>query len=287
MLRSKRTEERPIHQLCIRPTRGCKSLLFTTLAACLGRITLCITPLLSLGADQTVKHQHNTNTRSTELNSLHLDEVPKGDIQLILELLLATAPSPSILVYASPQSLVTRATGRSVFLKFIMDNHHVLAMIVIDEIHLLTDFRRSFRAEITLLKDKLFDKVKETKPIVFLTATCTKSVRSLFESFLIGVKCNSGVHWPSPLEMKNQKVRIEVVYTPLWYASVQKIIAFYLPHHTTLLNKVIIYWNARQQILKLVDKLETYLDGDDKFDETDVLTLVGSQTRAEKAAKIK
>ena len=92
MLRSKRTEERPIHQLCIRPTGGGKSLLFTTLAACLGRITLCITPLLSLGADQTVKHQHNTNTRSTELNSLHLDEVPKGDMQLILDLLLMLLP---------------------------------------------------------------------------------------------------------------------------------------------------------------------------------------------------
>ena len=81
MLRSIRTEERAIHQLCIRPTGGGKSLLFTTLAACLGRITLCITPLLSLGADQTIKHQqHNTKTKSTELNSLHLDEVTKGDM---------------------------------------------------------------------------------------------------------------------------------------------------------------------------------------------------------------
>ena len=96
MLRSERTEQSAIHQLCIRPTGGGKSLLFTTLAACLGRITLCITPLLSLGADQTIKHQHNTKTRSTELNSLHLDEVPKGDMQLILDLLLATAPSSSI-----------------------------------------------------------------------------------------------------------------------------------------------------------------------------------------------
>ena len=93
---------------------------------------------------------------------------------------------------------MTRATGCSVFLQFILDN----AMIVLDKIHLLTDFRRSFRAEITLLKDELFDKVKETKPMLFLTAMCTKSVRSSFKS-LIGVKCNS-VHWPSPLEMKKR-----------------------------------------------------------------------------------
>ena len=284
MLRSKRTEERAIHQLCIRPTGGGKSLLFTTLASCLGRITLCITPLLSLGADQTIKHQHNTKTKSTELNSLHLDEVPKGDMQLSLNLLLATAPSSSILVYASPQSLVTKATGRSVCLEFLLVNHHLLSMIVIDEIHLLTDFGRSFRADINMLKDELFNKVKETTPMVFLTATCTKSVRSSFED-LIGVKCNS-VHWPSPLEMKNRKVRIELMYTPLWYASVQKTIAFYLPNHATLPNKVIIYSNARKRILKLVDKLENYLDGDNKFEEIDVLTLVGTQTRAEKAAII-
>ena len=75
------------------------------------------------------------------MKSLHLDKVPKGDMQqLILVLLLATAPSSSILVYASPQSLVTKVTGRSAFLEFILENKHLLSMIVIDEIHLLTDF---------------------------------------------------------------------------------------------------------------------------------------------------
>ena len=116
-------------------------------------------------SDQTIKHQRSTQTKSTELNSLHLDEVPKGDMQLILKLLLATAPSSLILVYASPQSLVTKATGRSAFLEFLLCNHHLLSMIVIDEIHLLNDFGRSFRAYINMLKDKLFEKVKETKPI--------------------------------------------------------------------------------------------------------------------------
>ena len=77
------------------------------------------------------------------------------------------------------------------------------------------------------------------------------------------------------------------MYTPLWYSSVQKTIAFYLPDHSTLRNKVIIYSNARQQILKLVEKLENYLDGDEKFDEIDILTLVGTLSRAEKAATIK
>ena len=116
-------------------------------------------------------------------------------------------------------------------------------MIVIDEIHLLTDFGRSFRVEINMLKEELFSKVKETKPMLFLTMMCTKSVWSSFKN-LIGVKCNS-LYWPSSLQMTNQKVRIEVVYTPLWYSSVQKTIAFYLLDHAALPNKVIIYSNAR------------------------------------------
>ena len=157
------------------------------------------------------KYQHSTKTKSTELNSLYLDKVPKGDMQLILDLLLATDPSSSILAYTSPQSLVTKDTSHSAFL---LDNHHLLSMIVIDEIHLLTDFGRLFRAEINMLKDELLNKVKETKPMLSLTATCTKLAWSSLENLVIGVTCNS-LHWPSPLGMMNRKVRIEVLYTPL------------------------------------------------------------------------
>ena len=61
ILHTKLNTDDDIHQLCcVRPTGGRKSLLFTTLAVCLGNLTLAITPLLSLGADQTIKHQRNT-----------------------------------------------------------------------------------------------------------------------------------------------------------------------------------------------------------------------------------
>ena len=54
---------------------------------------------------------------------------------------------------------------------------------------------------------------------------------------LIGVTCNN-IHWPSALEMVNWKVQIEVLYTPLWYLSMQKMIKFYVAPHATLPNKV-------------------------------------------------
>ena len=45
----------PCRYLCIRPTGGGKTLLFTTIARFLRGVTICISPLLSLGADQAPK----------------------------------------------------------------------------------------------------------------------------------------------------------------------------------------------------------------------------------------
>ena len=39
--------------LCVRPTGGGKSLIFNVIATVLKGVTICICPLLSLGADQT------------------------------------------------------------------------------------------------------------------------------------------------------------------------------------------------------------------------------------------
>ena len=103
MLRSIHSTDATIYQLCVRPTGGGKLLLFTTLAACLGHITtICITPLLCLGADQTIKHQQNTISSRNEIISVHLDEIPKGDISEYITLCQATIESFSTIIYASP-----------------------------------------------------------------------------------------------------------------------------------------------------------------------------------------
>lgn len=118
ILRSIHSTDATTYQLCVCPTGRGKSLQFTTLAACLGRITLCISPLLSLGADQrTIKHQKNTISSSE-----------------FITLCKATIESFFTVIYASPQALITKA-GPSSFLKFLLDHKHVLRMVVIDEIH--------------------------------------------------------------------------------------------------------------------------------------------------------
>ena len=117
MLQSMHSTDTTIHKLCIRPTGGGKSLLFTILAACLRHITLYITPLLSLGTYQTIKHQWNTTSNRSELNSVHLDEIPKEDMTDAIISYKSNADFFSIIVCSSPQSLVTK-DGLSKYMKF-------------------------------------------------------------------------------------------------------------------------------------------------------------------------
>ena len=72
------------------------------------------------------------------------------------------------------------------------------------------------------------------------------------------------------------------------YLSMQKTIEFYILPHATLPNKVIVYSNSRERILLLLVKnLENYFDGDDDLQACDdVMTLVGTQTSAQKASTI-
>ena len=75
ILHAKLCADDNIHCLCARPTGGRKSLLSNSLDVYLANINSSITPLLSLGADQTIKNQHSTSGPRHMLNSDHLDEI--------------------------------------------------------------------------------------------------------------------------------------------------------------------------------------------------------------------
>jgi hypothetical protein len=71
----------PMKLLLVRPTGGGKTLVFTSIAACIKGITLCITPLLSLGADQVQKIMSKTSETDKTIIGFHLDEL--NDAQLL------------------------------------------------------------------------------------------------------------------------------------------------------------------------------------------------------------
>ena len=58
--------------------------------------------LVSAAADQTIRHQKNTIVSSrNEINSVHLDKIPKGDVSEFITLCQATIDSFSTIIYAS------------------------------------------------------------------------------------------------------------------------------------------------------------------------------------------
>ena len=95
-----------IHKFCVRPTGGGKTLLFTVLARCMKGVTLCITPLLSLGSDQVRKLLNNT-TLHTSTTTFHLDKLNELDNNEQTNNITRKALDPSkiVIIYVSPQRL--------------------------------------------------------------------------------------------------------------------------------------------------------------------------------------
>ena len=180
-----------IHTLCVRPTGGGKTLLFTTTAASLKGITLCIMPLLSLGADQVKKLIANTTGNKSIITGFHLDDIPSNHLDELINLMKNYNPLKTVIIFASPQSLLKE---RSPVLPYLISDECKLSMVVIDEIHLVTHFGLSFRKEFCDLKDVLLRKIRGKKvPLLFLTATCTNCMKVSLKA-MFSIKINH-VHW--------------------------------------------------------------------------------------------
>ena len=65
---------KPTNQLCIHPTVGGKTPIFSTFASCLKATTLWISPLLFIGADK-IQNVIDNAMLDTIINSLYVDEV--------------------------------------------------------------------------------------------------------------------------------------------------------------------------------------------------------------------
>ena len=91
----------PTKQICVRPTGGEKTLLFTTIDTALKGVTICITLILYLGADQ-FKNLSNRVFGESWLTSFHLDELDDtimGEVHALLQML---HPQGTVVLFASP-----------------------------------------------------------------------------------------------------------------------------------------------------------------------------------------
>ena len=144
-------------------------------------------------------------------------------------------------------------------------------------------FRRS---EFGKLKTALFAKLPLSTQQLFLTATCSSTIKSSLEE-LFGISFNS-IHWPPAIEMTHRSVAFDMEYTSQPVTFVTKTIKpFLLPNLNNLPTKVIIYSNQRNKIMEFCEKIENFLDEDNELFHIDAIALVGTLTVAQKSQYIK
>ena len=276
-------EKTALKYLCVRPTGGGKSLVFNAAAAVIKGVTICVCPLLSLGADQSKKVLSKSGANCKSIASFHLDELSSKAIRALKQWLETPGnlSSTSIIIFTSPQAFENHYYT---FLDF-MIKQNMVRLVVVDEIHLVAHFGSSFRKVFQVLKSKLFMAIKSPIPMLFLTATCSTYITSTLQT-MFGIQFN-GVHWPDAANMKHRKVKVILQYTSRAFQYVSSNIKSSLAPHPTLPNKVIVYSNRRTRIENFAEKLEALLDKDPIHRSIDVLTLVGTLTKEEKAANIR
>jgi len=135
-------ENTSIHQLLVRPTGGGKSMVYLISGILLKGVTLCISPLLSLGADQ-VNKLRELPRHGRDIFAYHLDEMTPSSINYLASGLHQLHHSNTVFLFASPQLLTEQQKGQRL-LQSLFDLN-LIRLIVFDEIHLVVGHGLSFR----------------------------------------------------------------------------------------------------------------------------------------------
>ena len=251
---------------------------------------LFISPLLALASDQTRKLRNVTTTHSDYV-SLHLDDMELSSIQELANDLSPTMNDcsqtsqciESVILFASPQ-LLTGSKGIPIMNILFDTNKSALHMVVMDEVHIASQFGSTFRSEFKLLKQKLYSRLQHCCSVnVFMTGTCTEHIMRNFKN-LFGVKINH-THCPTHEEMRHSSVGIKLRYTSTPMNEIKKVMnATMKGSCASPSTKMIIYSNMRDKIIKLGKKVEEYLDTDSETFLIDVIILHGHLTRTQKAS---
>jgi superfamily II DNA helicase RecQ len=145
MMKTNGTFIRPGAVLLIRPTGGGKSSIRDVYSVMWAGVSLTITPLLSLGADQTEKIRKNTSQNGGPVHSFHLVKLRCPQAQRLLSeriLSLSVDTHTTIFIFSSPQALVDNKAWRTMIDSLIAKR--LLSMLCVDEVHLFVRFGLTF-----------------------------------------------------------------------------------------------------------------------------------------------
>jgi ATP-dependent DNA helicase RecQ len=167
--------------LLVRPTGGGKSSVRDVYSLMRGGVSLTISPLLSLGADQEEKLKAKARQHLGPVCPIHIDEFRSAaDQRKTVEKIkgLLKEGDTTVFIFSSPQAIVKNKVWCEL-IDFLITNQR-LSMVCVDEVHLFAHFGMTFRKEFKDLDKKLFRKLRVgtsrtvTKvPILFMTVLST------------------------------------------------------------------------------------------------------------------
>jgi superfamily II DNA helicase RecQ len=167
--------------LLVRPAGGGKSSVRGVYSVINGGISLTITQLLALGADQ------------DKVALVHLNELrTKSDQQGLVNMIKALPDDShtTVLLFSSPQAILNKWFLWLELIDWLIAPGR-LSMVCIDEVHLFVHFGMTFRDEFKALTPVLFPKLKvcgsntrSSMPILFMTVTCTKRIVDTVEKIV-------------------------------------------------------------------------------------------------------
>jgi superfamily II DNA helicase RecQ len=186
--------------LLVRPTGGGKSSVrevYSVMCAC---VSLTITLLLSLWADQTQKIWQNTSTKAGgPLHADHLDDFLCPQAQQLLSdqlILLLINTNTTVFIFSSPQAIVKNQVWH-IMVDSVMAKR-LLSRVCINEVHLFVQLGLTFHQDFALLQPVLFKKLQvnqvspsaklssfhTTVPVLFMTATCNQTMVEQIKNYL-------------------------------------------------------------------------------------------------------
>jgi superfamily II DNA helicase RecQ len=226
--------------LLVRPTSGGKSSVRDVYSVMCAGVSLTITPLLSLGADQTQKIRRNTSiVNGGPVHAYHIDELqcPRAKKLLSDQLIsLLFDADVTVFLFSSPQAIVNNQIWRPIIDSLI--TKRLLSMLCIDEVHLFVHYGLTFRQEFALLQLALFKKLRvkasssaqlacfhTTVPVLFMTATCNLSMVAQIEKLSgLHFDLSSNKFWPSADAMHHRNVCLRVAYSTYPLSSFKKLV---------------------------------------------------------------
>ena len=209
-----------IKVLCVRLTGSGKSLIFNVVAAMMLKgVTICVCPLLSLGADQTNKTLDAVDVKSpSPITAFHLNELKLKSVHLLkTKLRDERSKATAVIIFTSPQALYGKKGNA--LIPFLM-RRNLIRLVIMDKIHLITSFGNTFRKEFVMLKETLLSKLNKDCPMLFLTATCTADIRHDFK-YLIHLHISKR-QWTSANDMAHQSMSIHTHCTTKPFSVVMK-----------------------------------------------------------------